>query len=100
MPIYSIKHVLPDGSIAGYHGDSACSVVQKKNLAKTTSDMTSEKAAQWLQTVRQNFEFVWGDEEYRASPCWKGHSLEQIKTELEERPELISKERTLHWSVI
>lgn len=86
---YVIKHVLPNGEVAGYHADSCCTIVKTAERAKRCSG-TSE-AAKWLKTVRHNFEFAWSDKSndigggsrYRNFACWKGHSLEQIRTELE-----------------
>lgn len=91
MPMYCIKHVLPGGTVAGYHADSGCTVVKSRENAKP-ADVTPEQAAGWLRQVRENFEYIWnletseygGGPVYRAHPCWKGHSLDQIQTVLEE----------------
>jgi len=92
MMSYCIKHVLPDGTIAGYHADSCCTIVSSKTDAKKFADATPIQANKWLHQVRKNFEYVWsletsesgGGPDYRACPCWKGHSLDQIQTVLEE----------------
>lgn len=90
MKNYIIKHVLSDGTVAGYHADSCCTIV--RDAAKAKKALETPKGAQkWLKTVRKNFEFMWserasdigGGPRYRKCPCWKGHSLEQIETVLE-----------------
>lgn len=87
MPAWIIKHVLPDGSVAGYHADSFCSIADSPGDAKIA---VNNNAEEWLKIVRKNFEFNWNDEEvgpgYRSFEIWKGHNLEEIKTVLEEVP--------------
>ena len=91
MPTYCIKHVLPDGTTAGYHGDSCCTVVADKARAKTIVKSSEADVAEYVRTVRENFEHVWsqktseygGGPEYRAWEGWRGHSIDQIRTEIE-----------------
>ncbi len=93
MPGYIIKHVLPDGSTAGYHADSGCTVTDSRDEAKYGGSDLS-RAQEWLKVVRKNFESVWGLEtsehgggpEYREWSGWKGFRLEDIETVLEEVP--------------
>jgi len=92
MPNYRIAYKLPDGSLAGYHGDSFCSITQKPERAKVSRASQRENAEEWLKIVRRNFSGMWeaGEEnsgfsdEYKTSPIWKGHGPSDIRIELEE----------------
>ena len=86
-----IKHVLPDGTTAGYHGDSFCSIASEARRAKsiTTESSQNERAQKWIANVRRNFEGIWNDEEsshYKSYLIWKGYSLQEIQTVFEELP--------------
>jgi hypothetical protein len=91
MPAYRIKHVLPDGTVAGYHADGFCNITLIPANAKLALTNLREASA-WLLTTRRNFEYVWkselgedgGDSDYRALTIWQGCTLDQIKTVLEE----------------
>lgn len=87
MPAYCIRHVLPDGTIAGYCGDPKCAVTTWKGLARIIV-RRPEEAGKWLDAVRENLEQLWelptrSGPVLRLLPEWKGYSLEQIRTELE-----------------
>lgn len=82
---FVVKHVLPDGTTAGYHADSTCTVSRKRDGAKEYEDHgDSKNVAEQLEVVRGNFEYVWSvSEKYRNYEIWRGFELNQIRTEAE-----------------
>lgn len=88
MITFVIKHVLPDGSTAGYHMDSGCSITGKKERAKQYNAVNEAEIQEQLKVTRKNFAFAWDDastdlnggERYRKLECWKGYPLDQIQT--------------------
>jgi hypothetical protein len=91
MPNYRIIYKLPDGTIAGYHADSVCTITQNPELAKVSKNRSQESAVVWMKTVRRNFSQAWqsGEEfhgfsdEYKNNPIWKGHGPDKISIEVE-----------------
>jgi hypothetical protein len=94
MPTYRIKHVLPDGTVTGYHQDHLCNITQFAGQAQSFRS-TPEQAEQTLAQARKAFENMWkndDDDDFGVESlfpnwqCWRGHNLEQIRTVLEECP--------------
>lgn len=94
MPVYCIKHVLPDGTIAGYHQDHLCNITGSAGQAESFS-ATPAQAEKRLAGVRKAFEDLWKNDDdddwgieslFPNWGCWKGFPLDQIQTVLEECP--------------
>lgn len=85
---FILKYLLPDGTLAGYHADSCCTVTTKKRSAKVYNSRPRRRSCninKQIAIVRENFNYVWKTvKEYRSYPIWQGtKSSKKIEIEAE-----------------
>jgi hypothetical protein len=72
------RYQLKDGEVVGYHGDSFCTITERK-YAKTYPKMDTLHQKAQLEIIRRNFLTIWNDfPSYRNSSYWKGSKAEDI----------------------